>query len=85
MRNRYRLDNPAKKDMKPIAYHLFCCAVLAEPLLWQKRYHAPELNSTLEQIQGIVTQGLKWIVHFVGSDGSFSMTERSRDQFWTAG
>lgn len=85
MRHRYGFDNPAKKDMKPIAYHLFCCAVLAEPLLWQRRYLVPELNSALEQVKDIVTQGLKWIDYFVGSDGSFSMTERSRDQFWTAG
>lgn len=86
IQNRYEIfDNPAQKDMKPIAYHLFCCAVLAEPILWQKRYFIAELNSTLKQIEKIVARGVEWIKHFIGSDGSFSMTERSRDQFWTAG
>jgi hypothetical protein len=39
----------------------------------------------MERIRGIVSRGLTWIDHFVAPDGSFSMTERSRDQFWTGG
>lgn len=79
------IDDNFKEDMKPIAYHLFSCAVLAEALRWYKRYRMKELSSQIERIEEIVIRGLRWADHFIASDGSISMTERSRDQFWTAG
>lgn len=85
MRYRRRPDDPGKKDLKPIAYHIFCCAVLAESLRWMKDCRLPELDPAFERIKEIVGRGVKWITHYAGSDGSCSMTERSRDQFWVAG
>jgi hypothetical protein len=83
LRYRFGLDRESERDLKPIAYHLFCCAVLAESLQGKKQRGISELDRHLEQIQAIVRKGISWIDGFTGPDGSLSMTERSRDQFWT--
>jgi hypothetical protein len=83
LRYRFGLERESERDLKPIAYHLFCCAVLAESLQGKKRRDMPDLDRHLEGIEGIVRKGVSWMDSFTGTDGSLSMTERSRDQFWT--
>ncbi len=83
LRYRFGMEREIERDLKPIAYHLFCCAVLAESLQGRKRRGIPELDSHLETIEAIVRKGISWMDGFTGADGSLSLTERSRDQLWT--
>lgn len=83
LRYRFGLESESERDLKPIAYHLFCCAVLAESLQSKHRRDIPELDRHLNRIGDIVRKGVSWTDNFTGPDGSVSMTERSRDQFWT--
>ena len=83
LRYRFGLEREGERDLKPIAYHLFCCAVLAESLRGEKRRGIPGLDRHLETLDTIVRRGVSWLDGFTGTDGSLSMTERSRDQFWT--
>ncbi len=83
IRYRFGLERDGERDLKPIAYHLFCCAVLAESLENKRLRDITELDRHLEQIEAVVRKGVSWIDGFTGPDGSLSMTERSRDQFWT--
>ena len=83
LRYRFGLSSEGERDIKPIAYHLFSCAVLAESLQGEHWREMPELDRHMKQIGNIVRGGISWIDNFTGPDGSVSMTERSRDQFWT--
>jgi len=83
LRYRFGLESGNERDLKPIAYHLFCCTVLAESLQGKRRRDIPELDRHIKHIGDIVRKGVSWIDNFTGPDGSVSMTERSRDQFWT--
>ena len=83
LRFRFGLETESQRDLKPIAYHLFCCAVLAESLQGKHRRDLPDLDRHMKRIGDIVRNGVSWIDNFTGPDGSVSMTERSRDQFWT--
>ena len=83
MRYRFGLESEGERDHKPIAYHLFCCAVLAESLQDERLRAFPQLERHMKRIERIVRRGVSWIDNFAGPDGSVSMTERSRDQFWT--
>jgi len=82
---RFGLGRGSSTDIKPIAYHTFSCSVLCEPLVWSVRHPSEELSSLFERMREIAISGGVWISRFAGADGSLSMTERSRDQFWTAG
>jgi len=83
LRYRFGLESESERDLKPIAYHLFCCAVLAESLQGERLREFPELERHMKRIEDIARGGLSWIDNFAATDGSLSMTERSRDQFWT--
>ncbi len=83
LRYRFGLEGESERDLKPIAYHLFCCAVLAECLQGERLRELPELERHMRRIDDIARSGLSWIDNFAAADGSLSMTERSRDQFWT--
>lgn len=83
LRYRFGLESESERDLKPIAYHLFSCAVLAESLQGKRQCDMQELDRHLERIGDVVRKGVSWIDNFTGLDASVSMTERSRDQFWT--
>ncbi|GEM_PF-2116615 len=83
VRFRFGLERSSERDLKPIAYHIFCCAVLAESIMMGEQHEKPELGPYKERIAEIVNGGISWIDKFTGTDGSVSMTERSRDQMWT--
>ena len=85
IRGRLGMEDAGRRDMKPIAYHLFSCAVLCETLRWWKRRPAPELAPAMRRMGGIVARGLAWIDRLVAADGSFSMTESTCARSGTAG
>ena len=79
-------DAPGK-NAHPIAYHLFVTCLLTDTITLADK-HPPRdasLAEVISEMRGIRDAGAAWCDHFVAADGSFTMAERSRDQFWTCG
>lgn len=76
-------------DGCPGAYHLFCYVIIAQALAL--RSHSPEkwdlapFRPVRDRLLEMLARENGWTGRFTAADGSFSMTERSRDHFWTAG
>lgn len=86
------IDDAFDQDAKPIAYHLFTASLLGHTLaLFNKYSHISNDHDMLDmihfrdRIESVVGKAVRWMDHFTASDGSFTMAERSRDQFWTCG
>ena len=80
------ISSPQQSDMKPIAYHLFSCALLMEAMRWVDNVSVSSVSKRqVAELHDVIIRGVHWLANFVASDGSLTMAERSRDQFWTAG
>lgn len=81
------INDAPGRNSQPVAYHLYVTCLLTDTIaLAAKRPPTDQsLCGIIDAMTGIRNAAAAWCDRFIAADGSFTMTERSRDQFWTCG
>lgn len=81
------INDAVARDAHPIAYHLYVASLLSDSI-WLAGRAPPghqEAREIIGRMKVVRDRAAVWCDRFIAADGSFTMAERSRDQFWTCG